>query len=204
MGAVVAITRLELTASELRRAAQREKNSTAARRILALALVLEGTDRRKAAESCGMDRQTLRDWVHRYNAEGLAGLRSRKPLGPSSKLTAQQETELAALVEAGPDPAQHGVVRWRRIDLWRYRTFRVGGYRSLKYQHGNHSRSYGSFYFAILGPRTPALHPAWLLRIDPACRDPRLRTAMVANEILDAVRDDRQVHQKRGKISHRP
>jgi transposase len=117
MGAVVAITRLELTASELRRAAQREKNSTAARRMLALALVLEGTDRRKAAESCGMDRQTLRDWVHRYNAEGLAGLRSRKPPGPSSKLTAQQETELAALVEAGPDPAQHGVVRWRRIDL---------------------------------------------------------------------------------------
>jgi transposase len=117
MGAVVAITRLELTASELRRAAQREKSSTAARRMLALALVLEGTDRRKAAESCGMDRQTLRDWVHRYNAEGLAGLRSRKPPGPSSKLTAQQETELAALVEAGPDPAQHGVVRWRRIDL---------------------------------------------------------------------------------------
>jgi transposase len=117
MGAVVAITRLELTASELRRSAQREKNSTAARRMLALALVLEGTDRRKAAESCGMDRQTLRDWVHRYNAEGLAGLRSRKPPGPSSKLTAQQETELAALVEAGPDPAQHGVVRWRRIDL---------------------------------------------------------------------------------------
>ena len=117
MGAVVAITRLELTESELRRAAQREKNSTAARRMLALALVLEGADRRKAAESCGMDRQTLRDWVHRYNAEGLAGLRSRKPPGPSSKLTAQQETELAALVEAGPDPAQHGVVRWRRIDL---------------------------------------------------------------------------------------
>ena len=117
MGAVVAITRLELTASELRRAAQREKDSTAARRMLALALVLEGTDRRKAAESCGMDRQTLRDWVHRYNAQGLVGLRSRKPPGPSSKPTAQQETELAALVEAGPDPAQHGVVRWRRIDL---------------------------------------------------------------------------------------
>ena len=117
MGAAVAIDRLELTASELRRAAQREKNSTAARRMLAVALILEGTDRRKAAESCGMDRQTLRDWVHRYNAEGLAGLRSRKPPGPSPKLTTQQETELAALVEAGPDPARHGVVRWRRIDL---------------------------------------------------------------------------------------
>ena len=117
MGAAVAITRLDLTASELRRAAQREKNSPAARRMLAVALVLEGTDRRKAAESCGMDRQTLRDWVHRYNAEGVAGLRSRKPPGPSSKLTARQESELAALVEAGPDPARHGVVRWRRVDL---------------------------------------------------------------------------------------
>lgn len=117
MGAAVAITRADLTASELRKAAQREKDSTAARRMLALALVLEGTDRTKAAESCGMDRQTLRDWVHRYNAEGLAGLRSRKPPGPSPKLTAQQEVELATLVEAGPDPARHGVVRWRRIDL---------------------------------------------------------------------------------------
>ena len=117
MGAAVAITRLDLTASELRRAAQREKNSPAARRMLAVALVLEGTDRRRAAESCGMDRQTLRDWVHRYNAEGVAGLRSRKPPGPSSKLTARQESELAALVEAGPDPARHGVVRWRRVDL---------------------------------------------------------------------------------------
>ena len=117
MGAAVAITRLDLTASELRRAAQREKDSTAARRMLAVALVLEGTDRRRAAESCGMDRQTLRDWVHRYNAEGVAGLRSRKPPGPSSKLTARQESELAALVEAGPDPARHGVVRWRRVDL---------------------------------------------------------------------------------------
>lgn len=117
MGAAVVIIRLDLTASELRKAAQREKDSAAARRILALALVLEGTERRRAAESCGMDRQTLRDWVHRYNAEGLAGLRSRKPPGPSAKLTARQEAELAALVEAGPDPVQHGVVRWRRIDL---------------------------------------------------------------------------------------
>ena len=117
MGAAVAITRLDLTASELRKASQREKDSPAARRMLALALVLEGTERRKAAESCGMDRQTLRDWVHRYNEEGLGGLRSRKPPGASAKLTAPQEAELVALVDAGPDPARHGVVRWRRIDL---------------------------------------------------------------------------------------
>lgn len=117
MGAAVAITRLDLTASEFRKAASREKDSTVARRMLALALVLEGTDRKRAAESCGMDRQTLRDWVHRYNAAGLAGLRSLKPPGPRSKLTAEQQAELTALVEAGPDPTRHGVVRWRRVDL---------------------------------------------------------------------------------------
>jgi len=117
MGAAVAITRLDLTAGELRKTARKEKNSTVARRILALALVLEGSERKTAAESCGMDRQTLRDWVHRYNAEGLAGLRSRQPMGPRSRLTTEQQAELAALVEAGPDPEQHGVVRWRRVDL---------------------------------------------------------------------------------------
>jgi transposase len=116
MGAAVSITRFDLTASELRKAASEEKNSAAARRILALALVLDGLDRKTAAEACGMDRQTLRDWVHRYNAAGLAGLRNLKSPGRGSKLTAQQ-AELAALVEAGPDPAVHGVVRWRRVDL---------------------------------------------------------------------------------------
>ena len=117
MGAAVSITRLDLTAWELRKAASGEKNSAAARRILALALVLDGVDRKTAAETCGMDRQTLRDWVHRYNAAGLAGLRNLKSPGPGSKLTVRQQAELAELVEAGPDPAVHGVVRWRRVDL---------------------------------------------------------------------------------------
>ena len=85
--------------------------------MLALALVLEGWSRTDAARSCGMDRQTLRDWVHRYNAAGLAGLRNLKSPGPGSKLTARQQAELAELVDAGPDPAVHGVVRWRRVDL---------------------------------------------------------------------------------------
>ena len=95
MGVAVSITRLDLTASELRKAASGEKNSAAARRILALALVLDGVDRKTAAETCGMDRQTLRDWVHRYNAMGLAGLRNLKSPGSKSKLTALQQAELA-------------------------------------------------------------------------------------------------------------
>lgn len=117
MGKAIAITRLELTASELRAAATKAKEVAAARRMLCLAMVLEGADRTTAAESCGMDRQTLRDWVHRYNAEGLPGLYDRKPPGARSKLTAEQRAELVELVEAGPDLTVHGVVRWRRVDL---------------------------------------------------------------------------------------
>ena len=113
----IEITRQELTAAELRAAAAKTKDSRAARRMLAIALVLDGADRTTAATTCGMDRQTLRDWVHRYNAEGLAGLANRRSPGASPLLTPEQKAELAALVEAGPDPQRDGVVRWRRIDL---------------------------------------------------------------------------------------
>ena len=113
----VAITRTELDAAGLRRAAARSRDAAAARRMLALALVLEGAPRADAARACGMDRQTLRDWVHRYNAGGLAGLSDRPQPGPGPRLTAEQEAEVAGWVEAGPDPAAHGVVRWRRVDL---------------------------------------------------------------------------------------
>ena len=85
--------------------------------MLALAMVFDGADRTSAAETCGMDRQTLRDWVHRYNATGLAGLRNRKSSGRPPKLTAAQKAVLVELVEKGPDPARHKVVRWRRCDL---------------------------------------------------------------------------------------
>ena len=97
--------------------AAREKDGAAARRMLALALVLDGVDRETAARSCGMDRQTLRDWVHRYNAEGLEGLRDRKGPGAVPKLSDWQLAAFRVLVEAGPDPAIHKVVRWRRRDL---------------------------------------------------------------------------------------
>jgi transposase len=87
--------------------------------MLAIALVLDGVDRRTAAETCGMDRQTLRDWVHRYNAEGLAGLANRRAPARARRLTPAQMAEFAAWVEAGPDPKVDGVVRWRRKDLQR-------------------------------------------------------------------------------------
>jgi transposase len=113
----VAITREDLSASDLRGAAARCSDGAAARRMLALAMVLDGSSRADAARLAGMDRQTLRDWVHRYNAEGLAGLANRPHPGPSPRLNAEQLAELQRLVEAGPDPETHGVVRWRRVDL---------------------------------------------------------------------------------------
>ena len=115
----VEITRKDMTASQLRAASAKTRDARAARRMLALALVLEGADRKTAAESCGMDRQTLRDWVHRYNAEGLSGLSNCKAPGPRPLLSAEQKAELAALIEAGPEPEKDGVVRWRRVDLKR-------------------------------------------------------------------------------------
>ena len=85
--------------------------------MLALALVLEGASREDAARHAGMDRQTLRDWVHRYNTEGLAGLRDRPHPGPAPRLTPEQLAELEKVVDDGPDPETGGVVRWRRVDL---------------------------------------------------------------------------------------
>ena len=113
----IEITRTEFSASELRREAAQAKDARASRRMLALAHILDGKSRWEAAESCGMDRQTLRDWVHRYNAEGLAGLVNRPLPGRKPLLSSDQMRELATIVETGPDPATDGVVRWRRIDL---------------------------------------------------------------------------------------
>jgi transposase len=113
----VEIVRSEYTAVDLRREAARVKDSAQARRLLALALVLDGASRTQAAMSCGMDRQTLRDWVHRYNEEGIAGLIARKQPGPKQRLTAEQLAELSAIVDKGADPDGDGIVRWRRIDL---------------------------------------------------------------------------------------
>src|SRR3954454_3882318 len=113
----VAVARKGPGAVELRREAKRCRDAAASRRMLALALVLGGSSRAEAARHAGMDRQTLRDWVHRYNAEGLAGLRDRPRSGRRPRLTAGQEAELVTAVERGPDPDRDGVVRWRRVDL---------------------------------------------------------------------------------------
>ncbi len=127
MAAPIRITREDLDAAGLRRAARRASSVAASRRMLALALVLEGTSRTEAAQAAGMDRQTLRDWVHRYNEQGLAGLTDRHgEFGPKRLLSPEQEAEVAEWVRRGPDLAEHGVVRWRRIDLARAIEARFG------------------------------------------------------------------------------
>ena len=113
----LAVTRRDLSASDLRREAARSRGAGAARRMLAIALVLEGASREEAAESCGMDRQTLRDWVHRCNDEGLAGLVNRRAPGPVRRLSGEQEAMVARWVEDGPDLERDGVVRWCCRDL---------------------------------------------------------------------------------------
>ena len=113
----IGITREDMTAADLRQASGLARSAQAARRMLALALVLEGIDRTTAARTCGMDRQTLRDWVHRYNVEGLAGLENRQSSGRPAKLGEEQEQALVALVEVGPDAEIDKIVRWRQVDL---------------------------------------------------------------------------------------
>jgi transposase len=117
MSAAVKITRTEHTAEQLRALAANSKNVAQARRLLAIAMVLEGASRLDAARQAGMDRQTLRDWVHCYNKAGVDGLVSRTAPGAKPKLTKAQMAELRELVIAGPDPETHKVVRWRCVDL---------------------------------------------------------------------------------------
>lgn len=113
----VAITRTEHSVADLRKAATGASDPSVSRRLLALALVLDGHKREDAAQAAGMDRQTLRDWVHRYNADGLAGLADRHGGGVKPRLTAEQEAAVADWIRRGPDPKVDGIVRWRRADI---------------------------------------------------------------------------------------
>src|SRR3954452_18881685 len=113
----IAVRRREPGAGDLRREAARCRDARAARRMLALALVLDGSSREAAARAAGMDRPRLPDRGARHDAEGLPGLRDRHRSGREPRLTPGQEAELATAVERGPDPDRDGVVRWRRTDL---------------------------------------------------------------------------------------
>jgi transposase len=125
MSAAIGLLR-DFEADDLRGLAAKAKDADQARRLLALAAVCDGMDREEAARMGGMDRQTLRDWVHRFNDRGPEGLINIKPSGRPRKLSAEQEEGLRQLVEAGPDPEKDGVVRWRCVDLKRVLGERFG------------------------------------------------------------------------------
>lgn len=101
MGAALDITRRDHTSEALRSIGGHCRDGAQVRRLLALALVLEGRPRAEAAALNGMDRQTLRDWVHRYNTDGVEGLKSRHSPGRTPALTEQQKAELRDLVVIG-------------------------------------------------------------------------------------------------------
>ena len=116
MGQAIAV-RTDFTTGEVRRFAKRARDGGQARRLLAIAAVLDGASREEAAEIGGMDRQTLRDWVIRFNAQGPDGLINIASPGVPPKLGKKHRAFLVRLVEEGPIPAVHGVVRWRACDL---------------------------------------------------------------------------------------
>src|ERR1700751_1887524 len=116
MGTAIAL-RTDYSSKELRGLARRAKNAGQARRLLAIAAGLDGAFPEDAAMVGGMDRQTLRDWVIRFNERGPEGLINKSAPGAPSKLSKKHKAFLARLVEEGPLPAIHGVVRWRACDL---------------------------------------------------------------------------------------
>jgi transposase len=146
--------RQDYDADALRRLARRSKDADASRRLLALAAIRDGMSRTDAARLGGMDRQTLRDWVHRFNAEGPEGLGNRSAPGRVCWLNPDQLRELAEIVETGPDPETDGVVRWRRIDLKRVIEDRFG----VVYAERSISRLLADMGFVHISARPQ--HPA--------------------------------------------
>lgn len=151
--------RADFDAAALRLCAKKTKDGPQARRLLALAAVYEGASRTEAARIGGVTLQIVRDWVVKFNAHGPDGLIDRKAPGQPSRLNDKHRSALAAMIESGPIPAIHGVVRWRVIDLcqWIFEEFRVTvakqtlsrelramGYRKLSARPRHHAQAEGA------------------------------------------------------------
>ena len=119
--------RPDMTADNLRQQARLARDASQTRRLLALAAIYDGSTRSQAARIGGDTLQIVRDWVLRFNSGGPGGLINRKPPGNRPKLNESQRQALARMVESGPIPAIHGVVRWRRKDLarWIFEEFQI-------------------------------------------------------------------------------
>ena len=146
-------------AARLRGLAKKTKDAPQARRLLALAAIYNGATRTEAAKIGGVGLQIIRDWVLRFNARGPDGLIDGKSTGQPSKLNDGQRQAIARMIESGPIPAIHGVVRWRLIDLaqWIFEEFRIAiaketlsrelramGYRKLSARPRHHAQAAGA------------------------------------------------------------
>jgi transposase len=151
--------RADFDATILRAIARQSKDAAQTRRLLALAAIYDGATRTQAAELGGVTLQIVRDWVVRFNAEGPEGLVNRKAPGQPSKLNDAHRAALVQMLESGPVPAAHGVVRWRLIDLcqWIWEEFRISiakqtlsrelralGYRKLSARPRHHAQAEGA------------------------------------------------------------
>jgi transposase len=125
---------------------------------LALPAVYDGMTRAAAATVGGMDRQSLRDWAHRFNDQGPGGLQNRSGAGRPRRLTQRRMEELSVIVETGPDPSTDGVVRWRRIDLKRVIEERFG----VRYGERTISDLLATLRFPRPHPATQAKYPQWV------------------------------------------
>ena len=152
------LLRRDFDASRLRGLAKRTKDGPQARRLLALAAIYDGAKRTEAATIGGVGLQIIRDWVLRFNARGADGLLNGKSPGQPSKLNDVQRQAIIRMIESGPIPAVHGVVRWRLIDLaqWIFEEFRITiakqtlsrelralGYRKLSARPRHHAQAEG-------------------------------------------------------------
>lgn len=162
--------RSDYDAKSLRRLAKGSEDADQTRRLLALAAVYDGGSRSSAAAIGGVGLQTVRDWVLQFNAEGPAGLVTGKAPGNRPLLGEPQRMALRRIVEAGPIPAVHGVVRWRIVDLmqWVWEEFRVSiskqtmsrelramGFRKLSARPRHHAKDEGAAaLFKKISPRT--------------------------------------------------
>ena len=154
MGTAV-LLRGDFNGASLRALAKKSRDGNRTRRLVAIAEIYDGGSRSDAARIGGVGLQTIRDWVLRFNARGPDGLVDGKAPGQRSKLGDDHRHVLAAMVEAGPIPAIHGVVRWRLIDLaqWIFEEYRISvtkqilsrelcamGYRKLSARPRHHAR----------------------------------------------------------------
>lgn len=149
----------DFEASQLRVFARKTKDAPQARRLLALAAIYDGASRTDAARIGGVTLQIVRDWVVKFNAQGPEGLIDRKAPGQPSRLNDMHRVAIARMIESGPIPAVHGVVRWRLVDLaqWIFEEFRISvakqtlsrelramGYRKLSARPRHHSQAEGA------------------------------------------------------------